>query len=143
MSLSVLIRFNVAERVPAMTERRARLVTDVRGKQTLEPREITRPRSGNERIEQAPLLGRTHGRAPSARHMLPRSGDELPRVGFFDPKDVRNLPVGIVEGLSKHVRRALGWRELLQQKQHRKVQRLAPLGPQARIGAGVDRLRQP
>jgi hypothetical protein len=75
--------------------------------------------------------------------MLPRSGDDLPRVGFFDPKDVCNLAVGIVEGLSKYVRRALGWRELLQQKQNREVQRLAPLDPQARIGAGVDRLRQP
>ena len=72
-----------------------------------------------------------------------RSGDELPRVGFFDPKDGRNLPVWIVERLSKHVRGALGWRKLLQQKQHRRVQRLASFGPQARIAGGVDRLRQP
>ena len=75
--------------------------------------------------------------------MLPCPGDELPRVGVFDPKDGCDLPVGVAEGFSKDVRRALGWRELLEQKPHRDVQRLAPLGPQARIGGGVDQLWQP
>jgi hypothetical protein len=68
----------------------------------------------------------------------------LPRVGFFDPKDVRDLSIGIVKRLSKHIGRAFGWQELLKEKQHRKVQRLAPLSPQAWIGARVvDQFRQP
>ena len=77
MSLSVLIRFNNAEVSYRYDRATVRLVTDakdatsreftvdVRNDQALEPREITRPRSGNERIEQAPLLaGFTGARRP-------------------------------------------------------------------------------
>jgi hypothetical protein len=75
---------------------------------TLEPREIARPRGGDERIQQAALLRRTHRRAASVRYTCPCSGDKLPRVGFFHTKKVCDLPVPVAERLSKHERRALG-----------------------------------
>jgi hypothetical protein len=77
---------------------------------TFQPREFTRPRGRRDRTKQPLLRCRTDGRASTPRQMLPCSGDELPRVGFFDPKNLSNFPVGITERLSEHIRRALSRR---------------------------------
>jgi hypothetical protein len=54
-------------------------------------------------------------------------------------QDVRDLRVRVVERLPQHVRRPFLRGELLHQHEHGQLQRLAALGAQERIGAGVDR----
>jgi hypothetical protein len=50
--------------------------------------------------------------------VLSRAGDDLPRVGFFESQDIRDVTVGIVERLSKDEGGPLGGRQLFQQQQH-------------------------
>src|SRR5690606_41740177 len=81
---------------------------DVRGKQALESRHVAHLRGRDEGLQQTSLLRGIDWRTPLARDVRPRPGDELPRVGFFDAEHVGDLAVGIVEGLAKYVRGALG-----------------------------------
>jgi hypothetical protein len=65
----------------------------------------------------------------------------LSRIGFVKPKDVRDLAVWIVERLTKDVGGSCGGRQLFQQQQHPKRQRLASFRTQPRVGAGIDWLQ--
>jgi hypothetical protein len=71
-----------------------------------------------------------------AAHQLP-GVDRRRRDDLGDPR------VGVVEGLAKYVRRALGGGELLEQDEHRVLQGLALLGPESGVVVGVDRFREP
>ena len=100
--------------------------------------------------------GRPRGRTPAAGaagpgtrrralavEVLPRPPGDLPGVDLRGVQHVGDLPVGVPERLAQHVGRPLGRAELLQQHQHRELERLRPLGPERRVGAGVHRLGQP
>jgi DNA-binding CsgD family transcriptional regulator len=65
----------------------------------------------------------------------------LSRIRFVEPKDVRDLAVRIVERLTKDVGGSCGGRQLFQQQQHPKRQRLASFRTQPRVGAGIDWLQ--
>lgn len=83
-----------------------RLRDDVRGEQALELGEIAGLRRGNERMEEAALLGAADACSPSIRDVLSCAGDELARVGLFDVENLRNLAIWVVEGFAQHVRGA-------------------------------------
>ncbi len=75
--------------------------------------------------------------------MLPSASDHLPRVRLFNPKDVRDVTVRIVERLSKDVRRSFNGRQPFQQEPHPHLQRLPSFRSLSRIGFRVDWLWQP
>ena len=62
---------------------------------------------------------------PTTRDVLPSASDHLPRVGLFEPKDVRDVAVRIVERLSKDERRSFDGGQRFQQHQNSERQRLA------------------
>jgi hypothetical protein len=96
-----------------------------------------------ERVEETSLLGRTHGHPSAIRDVLARASHDLPRVGLFEPKDIRDVTVCIVERHSKDERSSLPGRQPLRQCQDPQLQRLASFHSRPRIGAGVDWFRQP
>jgi hypothetical protein len=62
--------------------------SNIRGKKLLQCSEIAFLGGGDEGIEKAPSLGRTHGRPRPVRDTFPGAGDELPGVRFTGLKDV-------------------------------------------------------
>ena len=98
---------------------------------------------GDKRVEKASVLGRTCGHASAIGDVLPGASHYLPSVGHFKPKDGRDVAVGIVERFSEDVRGSFGRRQPLQQQANPTCQRLASFSSRLRVGAHVDRFRQP
>ena len=109
----------------------------------LELSDIAALRRRNERIKEASLIGVADACSPSIRDMLVCAGDELTRVGLFDAENLRNLFIRVVESFAQHVGGAFRRREPFEQHEDRELQRLATLGAQCWIGAGIDRFGKP
>ena len=99
--------------------------------------------SGTERGQQTALRDPERGCPRPLGHMLAGTGDELPRVGFLQSKDLRDVAVRVVEGLSKNVGGPFRGRQPLEQDAHRARQRIGAFGTYRLVGAGVDWFRQP
>jgi len=97
----------------------------------------------DESAEKTSLLGRSCGHRSAIGDALPGARHHLPRVGFFKPKDVRDITIWIVERLPEDVGSSFGGRQLFQQQQNPKRQCLASFRSQSRVGAGIDWFRQP
>lgn len=116
---------------------------NTRFKKHLQCGEIIFLGSGDEGIETAPSLGRTHERGRLSRDTLPGASDELAGVRFTESKDVRDLAIRVVESFTENVRDSFPGRESLQQQQDGTLQRFAPFRSQFGVGAVVHRLREP
>jgi hypothetical protein len=74
---------------------------------------------------------------------LPGARHHLPRVRLFEPEDVRDVAVGIVERLPKDEGGAFGGSQPFEQQQNPGRQRLASFHFQPGVGAGIGWFRQP
>ena len=99
--------------------------------------EVTSLRCGHEGIEKAPLIARTHERAPAIGDTLASTRRKLTSVCFFESKDVRDLAIWVVERLPKNVHGSFRRREALLQHPERGPQRFAPFRSGSGVGAGV------
>jgi hypothetical protein len=61
----------------------------------------------SEQLQAAGTLGSIGGTSRTIGHMLSGPAHELPRIGFLDSKDVRDVAVRVVERFSKDVRGSL------------------------------------
>jgi len=75
--------------------------------------------------------------------MLTSPGHQLAAVRFCEPQDFGDLPVGVVEFFAENIGCSFRGREFLEQQRDGELQRLAALGSQVRIGAGIRRLGKP
>jgi hypothetical protein len=97
----------------------------------------------DERVEKTPVIGRTRGHPSDVRDVVPGSSHHLPRIGLFEPKEIRDITVWIVERFPKDVRGSFGGRQLFQQQENATRQCLTSFRFQPRVGAGVDWFGQP
>ena len=89
------------------------------------------------------LLGRIRRHPSATSDVLPSTSHHLPCVGLFEPKDIRDVTIWIVECLPKDVRGSFGARQLFQQQPKPTRQCLATFRSQPGVGAGIDWFRQP
>lgn len=72
-----------------------------------------------------------------------RSAHQFTGGDLLDLQHVGDPVVGVVECLTQDEGRPLGRAHLLQDDEHRDLERRGPLGAERRVGAGVHRLGQP
>ena len=63
----------------------------------------------DERFKKASSLGVLRGDSLAVNDMAPSASYDLPRVGLFKPKNLRDITVWIVERLPKDVRSSFRW----------------------------------
>jgi hypothetical protein len=95
-------------------------------------------RCSGEDIEKTSRVGRARGQRSSVSDVLTRAGHHLSRVGLFEPKDVRDLAVWIVEGFSKDEGGSFGGGQPFEQQLNAKRDGLTLLRSPLMICAGVD-----
>ncbi len=117
--------------------------TGVRRQETCESRDVAILRGRDEGVEKASASGRTRGLPAAIREVLPSARHDLPRVGLFEPEDIRDRAVRAVERLPQDVGGSLLGRQPLQQQLESGRQRLASFHSQPRICAGIHGLGKP
>ncbi len=70
-------------------------------------------------------------------------GHDLAHVTLGHVEHRTDLTVGVLEGLAQHIGGPLGWSQLLKQQEDGEFESLATLCSKCRVGAGIDRLRDP
>ena len=63
----------------------------------------------DERFKKTSPLGALRGHPSAINEVPPSASYNLPRVGLFKPKDLRDITVWIVERLPKDVRGSFRW----------------------------------
>ena len=76
----------------------------MRRQEAFEAGDVAMPGCREERVEKTFVLGRTRGHPSAISDVLARASHHLPRVGHFEPEEVRDVAVRVVERLSKDVR---------------------------------------
>jgi hypothetical protein len=72
-----------------------------------------------------------------------RAGGELPGVCLADREHFGDLPVGVVERFAEHVGGSFDGRQVLEEHEHRTVERFGALRAVRAVGLDVDRLGEP
>src|SRR5690606_32243856 len=100
-----------ADGARASSSRLVRAREDVGGEEALEAREVAVVRGGGELVDEPPVLAGVDGDGVALGE--PRSGApcELASVGLAEVEDLRDVTVGVPEGLAQDVDRALDGRE--------------------------------
>jgi len=97
----------------------------------------------DERVEKSLVLGGADLPASFAGEMEARAGGELPGVCLADREHFGDLPVGVVERFAKHVGGSFDGRQVLEEHEHRAVERFGALRAVREVGLDVDRLGGP
>jgi hypothetical protein len=116
---------------------------DIGGEQLLERCELSRPRSGVEGVEQSLLLAGADRPATFGGETAAGTRDELPGVRLVQREELRDLPVRVIERLSKHIGGPFGGTQALQEHPDRGFERFASLDVGRGIGFGVGRFEAP
>src|SRR5262249_34454306 len=102
-------------------------------KDTFESSDIAALGCSNEGIEKTPSGRYTRVRVPAVGDVLSSARDDLPRVRLFNPKDLRDVAVSIIERFSEDVRGSFGRRQPFHQYPSPPLQRLPSLRALSRI----------
>jgi hypothetical protein len=95
----------------------------------------------DEPVEGSLVLGGADLLASFAGEMKTRAGGELPGVRLADREHFGDLPAGVVERFAEHVGGSFDGRQVLEEHQHRAVERFGVLGAVRAVGLDVDRAR--
>jgi hypothetical protein len=96
MNFETRSRPTTGSRAARTTPPAIRVGDNVRRKETFQCGEISFLRGGDEGIEKALSLDRTHGRMTPIGDMFPSAGDELTGVRLTEMKDLRDLPMWVM-----------------------------------------------
>src|SRR5690606_14076345 len=132
-----------ADGARASSSRLVRARGDVGGEEALEAREVAVVRGGGELVDEPPVLAGVDGDGVALGE--PRSGApcEQASVGLAEVEDLRDVTVGVPEGLAQDVDRALDGREPCEERESRDLDRLDALGARGRVRGRVDRFGDP
>jgi hypothetical protein len=119
------------------------LVTTIGGEQPFERGEISSLGGVDERVEESLGWAALTCLRRSPARWRRRAGGELPGVCLADREHFGDLPVGVVERFAEHVGGSFDGRPVLEEHEHRAVERFGALRAVREVGLDVDRLGEP